>query len=213
MQDWLVRYPFQLDFKHQSGLFARYAQSMERFAGIEFSERETLINGNTSYVKWMDASVFFSTGTRPNFYPPDGVAPFLANFRDLTLSLTFRPFSGLLLDETYIYSHLGAREDSGYHGTIFDNHIARSRANYQFTRELSLRAILDYNAVLSNPALVALDRTKHLTARRALDLPVEPGHGLLRRLHGRLRQHRARRRRRPAPAFGRRRRRRGGSFS
>jgi hypothetical protein len=178
VQDWLVRYPFQLDFKGQSALFVRHARSMERFEGIEFREHENLINVNSSYFKWMDAAIYFSTGTRPNFYPPPGVPPFLANFRDLTLSLTFRPLSGLLLDETYIYSHLGAREETGYHGTIFDNHIARSRANYQFTRELSLRAILDYNAVLSNPSLVALDRTKHLTADVLLTHLLNPGTAL-----------------------------------
>jgi hypothetical protein len=28
----------------------------------------------------------------------------------------------------------------------FNNHILRSKVNYQFSRELSLRAIFDYNA-------------------------------------------------------------------
>jgi hypothetical protein len=78
-----------------------------------------------------------------------------------------------LLDETYIYSHLGTRSDD--RRTIFDNHIVRSRVNYQFTRELSLRAIFDYNAVLSDPSLVALDRTKHLTTDFLLTYLTHPG--------------------------------------
>jgi len=173
LQDWTVRYPFELDFKAQSSIFVRHQDSMERFAGIEFREYENLITANTSYFKWMDVNAFAATGTRPNYYPPDGTTPFLANFRDAQVGLSFRPFSGLLLDETYIYSHLATRTDEDR--TIFDNHIVRSRANYQFTRELSLRAILDYNAVLPDPSLVALDRTKHLTMDLLLTYLTHPG--------------------------------------
>jgi hypothetical protein len=47
--------------------------------------------------------------------------------------------------------------------------------NCQFSRELSVRAIVDYNAVLANPALVALDRTKHLTADFLMTYLAHPG--------------------------------------
>ena len=50
--------------------------------------------------------------------------------------------------------------------------------NYQFNRELSLRAIVDYNAVLSNPALVGLDRSKHVTADVLMTYLVNPGTAL-----------------------------------
>ena len=151
---------------------------MERFAGIEFREHENMIVLYTSRLRWMDVNVFTSVGTRPNFYPAEGAVPFLANYRDGQVSLTFRPVSGLLLDETYIYSHLGSRPETGPKHTIFDNHIVRSRANYQFTREWSLRAILDYNAVLSDPSLVALDRSKHLSADLLLTYLIHPGTAL-----------------------------------
>jgi hypothetical protein len=175
LQDWTVRYPFEMNFKAQSGLFVRHTESMERFNGIEFREYENMINGSTSYWSWLDVGAYAATGTRPNYYPPPGVLPTLANFRDAQLSLTFRPASGLRLDETYIYSHLGARTGPQ---TIFDNHIIRSKVNYQFTRELSLRAILDYNGVLSNPSLVSLDRTKHLAGDILLTYLVHPGTAL-----------------------------------
>jgi predicted porin len=82
------------------------------------------------------------------------------------------------VDETYLYSHLGSRPESGRTGTIFDNHIVRTKVNYQFTRELSLRAIVDYNAVLSNTALVALDRTKHVTGDLLMTYLLTPGTAL-----------------------------------
>jgi hypothetical protein len=178
LQDWTVRFPFEVNFKAQTGAFVRRQESMERFAGIEFREHENLIQLYTSYLRWMDVSVFTANGTRPNFYPAAGATPFLAAFRDAQVTLTFRPISGLLLDERYIYSHLGLRPETGAKRTIFDNHIVRSRANYQFTRELSLRAIVDYNAVLSNSSLVALDRTKHVSADVLFTYLVHPGTAL-----------------------------------
>ena len=173
LQDWTVRFPFELNFKAQSGMFFRRTQSMERFADLEFREHENLANGNTSYFRWMDIGVFAASGTRPNYYPPPGTLPFLANFWDAQLSLTFRPISGLRLDETYIYSHLGTRTEPGR--TIFDNHIVRSKMNYQFSREFSLRVILDYNAVLSDPSLVSLERTKHFAGDVLFTYLIHPG--------------------------------------
>ena len=110
------------------------------------------------------------SGTRPNFFPPAGVSPFLADFTDAQAGVTFRPLSRLLLDETYIYSRLTQPSAS-----IFDNHIVRSKVNYQFTRALSLRGILDYNAILPNESLVALDRRKHLTADVLVTYLMHPG--------------------------------------
>ena len=173
LQDWTVRVPVELNFKAQSGMFLRRQQSMERFAGIEFREHENLFTVNTSYFRWMDVAFFTATGTRPNYYPPSGTPPFLANFRDAQIGLTFRPLSGLRLDETYIYSHLGTRTDAPR--TIFDNHIVRSKMNYQFTREFSLRVIFDYNAVLSDPSLVSLEPTKHFASDVLLTYLIHPG--------------------------------------
>jgi hypothetical protein len=178
VEEWLVRFPFQIDLKRQSGIFVRHAESLERFAGFEFREHENFFNFYTSYLDWMDVSLFTSIGTRPNFFPAAGVAPALADFRDASVTLTFRPSGSLLVDQTYLYSDLTARPESGQSGTIFTNHIIRSKVNYQFTRALSLRAIVDYNGVLANPSLVALDRTKHVTADLLMTYLVSPGTAL-----------------------------------
>ncbi|HUR33787.1 MAG TPA: hypothetical protein VM032_08315, partial [Vicinamibacterales bacterium] len=156
----------------------RRTESMERFQGIEFREHENLAKYFTSRISWFDFSANVATGARPNFFPGAGQLPFLANFRDVSAQATFRPASGLLFDETYIYSHLATRPDTGLRATIFDNHILRSRVNYQVNRELSFRAILDYNGVLANPLLVDLERTKHLTADLLMTYLVHPGTAL-----------------------------------
>ena len=59
--------------------------------------------------------------------------------------------------------------------TIFSNTIERSTVNYQFTRALSLRAIIDYNAVLPNTGLVSLERTKRLTGDVLVTYLLNPG--------------------------------------
>ena len=53
--------------------------------------------------------------------------------------------------------------------------MARSRATYQFTRELPLRLILDYNATLQNPALINLPRQKRITGNVLLTYLLHPG--------------------------------------
>src|SRR4029077_15390431 len=47
--------------------------------------------------------------------------------------------------------------------------------NYQFTRELSARVILQYNSVLSNPLLSSLSPTKNFNADFLITYLVHPG--------------------------------------
>ena len=57
---------------------------------------------------------------------------------------------------------------------IVDNHIWRSRASYQFTRSLSLRAILDYSSVLPDATLIDLEREKRFSADMLVTYLVNP---------------------------------------
>ncbi|MBI3667750.1 MAG: hypothetical protein HY236_16225 [Acidobacteria bacterium] len=50
--------------------------------------------------------------------------------------------------------------------------------NYQFTRALSLRAIVDYNGLLPNPSLVRYERAKGLTGDVLLTYLLNPGTAL-----------------------------------
>ena len=58
--------------------------------------------------------------------------------------------------------------------TILNNNILRSRWNWLFNRELSLRFILQYDALLTNPELTALEATKNLNADILLTYLVNP---------------------------------------
>ncbi|MGZ4822209.1 MAG: hypothetical protein ACXVZM_11440, partial [Terriglobales bacterium] len=58
---------------------------------------------------------------------------------------------------------------------VFNNHIIRSKWNYQFTRELSLRFIGQYNGLLSNPVYSSLQTQKAFNTDILLTYLVHPG--------------------------------------
>ena len=64
------------------------------------------------------------------------------------------------------------------HRLCYNNQILRSKANYQFTRELSFRAIVDYNGVLPNTSLVTAERTKRIGYDLLLSYILHPGTAL-----------------------------------
>ena len=121
----------------------------------------------------------FTHGSAVNYYPAAGGVPFLGDSQRGSLDMTFRPTPRVRLDESYIYSGLRTRSGGPYApATVYQNHIARSKLNYQLTRELSFRAILDYNGVLPNASLVTLDRTKRLGYDLLATYLLHPGTAL-----------------------------------
>jgi hypothetical protein len=78
-----------------------------------------------------------------------------------TIAFTVRPNRHLLSENSYVLSRLTS---IGAGDPIFTNHILRSKWNWQFTPELGLRVILQYQTVLANPSLTRLDTTKNFNA-------------------------------------------------
>ena len=58
---------------------------------------------------------------------------------------------------------------------IFNNHILRSKWNYQFTKEFSLRMIGQYVATISNPGLTTLQTTKNFNGDVLFTYLINPG--------------------------------------
>src|SRR6185295_3020092 len=138
-----IRFPFQIDLKGQTFIFVRRAEKYELFEGIGFRQHENLINVNTAWLKWLSLFGSYVTSVKPNFFPGPGLAPFPGNATDAVFNAIIRQ-PRLRFEELYIYSRLeaqgpvpGTRAAAG--ARIFDNHIVRSRVDYQFTREWSLR--------------------------------------------------------------------------
>lgn len=117
----------------------------------------------------------YARGTAINFVPSTGQAPTLANLTRANLGVTLRPLTPLLIDNTYILERL---TDRSVGASIFNNHIVRSKWNWQFTREFSLRVILQYTTVLANSSFTSLQTTKNFNGDFLLTYLVTPGTAL-----------------------------------
>ncbi len=183
MQDWVIRSGFGVELKRLTILEISRSEAFELFQNQGFRKNSTAVVFSSEWFKWMAVSTSYALGTGINFFPAPGLPPFLANSMDARFRLTLRPKPHIRFDQSYIYSRLATHRDalpSGSHDSaaIFNNHIFRSKLNYQFNRPLSLRVILEYNAVLPNPSLVALKRSKRLTADFLLTYLINPGTAL-----------------------------------
>ncbi|MGA2268973.1 MAG: DUF5916 domain-containing protein [Bryobacteraceae bacterium] len=186
-QDWQVSPGFNLEFARSTYLGISHAETFERFNNINFRRNSTGVGGHTEYFKRATLDGGYSWGTRVNYDAPNALNAFRGDGSELQAQLTFRLLSGLKLDEIYYLTRLRTRTDSFLGAplpvvtrpaSVFVNHLVRSRLNWQFTRELSLRLILDYNGVLENPLLINLERQKSLTGDVLLTYLIHPGTAL-----------------------------------
>ncbi len=181
VQDWWVNPEFDIELKRGSYIGVNYQRSFELFQNLEFRKHWTDVWGSSEIFKWLGFNADFGRGKGVNYYPAAGLLPFLGDATSGSLGFTLRPQPRLKLSQSYIYSRLAAEEASvpssvSSSRTLFNNHIIRSKMNYQFSRELSLRAIVDYNAVLPNPTLVDIDNSaKRIGTDLLLTYLLHPG--------------------------------------
>jgi len=95
----------------------------------------------------------YRQGSALNLVPPIGNLPFVADTRRTDLSVLVRPFDQLSIDNTYFLTEL----ETSAGAKIFSNEIIRSNWNYQFTKELSLRFIAQYDKTEAGPATRLVD--------------------------------------------------------
>ncbi|MEE8257706.1 MAG: DUF5916 domain-containing protein, partial [Acidobacteriota bacterium] len=128
---------------------------------------------SSGYLPELSLSAEFSMGTRINFVPPEGEIPTLANVTSTNIGVTLKPLTPLSIENTYILERLTDRLTQGK-TSVFNNHIMRSRWNWQFSRELSLRVIVQYNTVLANSFVTDLDTKKNFNADFLLTYQLNP---------------------------------------
>jgi uncharacterized protein DUF5916 len=178
--EWFANANYRWNFQRQTsfGFFANLGHERLRpfdfdtlSANQDYAHRTTGAFFNTSFFKEVNILGEVGWGTSTNFDPALG-PPVLANSSYATITATIRPGKSLTVDNTYLLTRL---QDLQTGANIFNNHIIRSKWNYQFTRELSLRVIGQYNAILSNPALTSLQKTKNLNADILVTYLLHPG--------------------------------------
>jgi hypothetical protein len=161
LQDWSAALGLQLDLTRNSTVTVSRGESYELFGNIPFRKHSTSIYGTSAIYKWLSLTARFTSGTGENYFPATPLQPFLGNVKRVNLGFTVRPSARFRVDETGIYYRLGTREASTPSGfsdgqSVFNNYLLRTKVNYQFSKELSLRVILDYDATLANPQLLNL---------------------------------------------------------
>ena len=183
IQDWSVEGDFELKFTGETKLQVGRIEAFERYEGFGFTQYTTLIEFSTELLKWLalDAAANFGTGI--NYDPAKKLAPFLGNAQEAEATLTLRPSPQLRFDQTFIYNRLITRPGSGppidsTSSRIFENPLVRWKLNYQVSRALSLRAIVDYEAVWPNVSFVKLDREQQVTGDALATYLLNPGTAL-----------------------------------
>jgi hypothetical protein len=185
-----------------------YAQEMERLRNQDFFQipvndvqkytRHTAVfTLNTNYFRKLYLQSDFRFGTRANYDAPcttPGTSyaqctnfyyPFMARRTTANVTLTVRPTRGLRVDNTYIMFRLRECTECANPQPALprptgsmNNHIIRSKWNYQFTKEFSFRFIGQYNAVLANPNFTYLQTSKNFNADFLVTYLVHPSTAL-----------------------------------
>jgi len=171
---------YEWDFQRNSAFVIFNVWERERLRPADFSSLVTnrdythVIGGaqlNTQYFKWLNLSMEMDWGTATNFVPRTG-PPVLAYQNTGFVKATVRPTKGLTVENTYLMTRL---LDQDTKLNIFNNHIMRSKWNYQFTKEFSLRVIGEYDTTIANPFLTTLQNTKGFNGDVLFTYLLTPG--------------------------------------
>jgi hypothetical protein len=140
-------------------------------ANRDYAHHHSGVFFHSGYFKQLIFETEISRGTETNYDPMVG-PPVLAKSSSAEITATVRPTRRLSIDNTYFLTRL---RDNTTGQAIFNNHIIRSKWNYQFTRAFSLRLIPQYTAVLSNRSLTSLQTTKQFNLDFLLTYLPHPG--------------------------------------
>ncbi|NKB32894.1 MAG: hypothetical protein GKR91_07330 [Pseudomonadales bacterium] len=106
------------------------------------------VNFENNTLDTVEFEASYRNGTTLNLVPPIGQLPNVADTNRYDVSFLWRPIDRLRINNTYFYTEL---ETSGG-SKVFSNEIIRSNWNYQFSKELSLRFITQYDKTEAGPA-------------------------------------------------------------
>jgi hypothetical protein len=178
--DYLANPGYEVDFQRNSFFNVFGSLEHERLrpqdfsalaANRDYAHVDGGVAAGTQYWKWINVNAEMDWGTATNFVPRNG-PPVLAYANNGFFRTVVRPAKGLTVENTYFLTRL---LDLDTHANIFNNHILRSKWNYQFTKEFSLRLIGQYTATLSNPFLTTLQNTKNFNGDVLFTYMVHPG--------------------------------------
>ena len=147
----------------------------EEFPGLSETTRydsaRTGVFGSSSISPIVTFSGEYAWGTVINLVAPEDVAPPLANSTQGTLTVRWFVTRSIRLEGTYLLARVSEASSSR---RVFDNHIGRARLSWQPTPRLTLRSIVEYNAITADPALTTLETEKNLNMDFLATYLVDP---------------------------------------
>ena len=111
-------------------------------------------------------------GGNVNYNPRSGAFPELMKQYSANVQFSVQPINQLTLDNTYLLDREFTAHTNAF---VYESQTFRTRANYQFTRSLSARVIVEYDSTLVNPAQTSLLRTKQIGTQVLLTWLPHPG--------------------------------------
>ena len=192
---------FKVELTGQTFLTVLFAKEMERLRPQDFSQitsiqtyarHTTEFTFNTNYFRKVYLQADYRFGTRVNYSAPclspdqnpatcPLYYPFMARRTSANVTLTVRPNRSLRIDNTYLLFRLRQCPECFNQQPALprpfgsmNNHIIRSKWNYQFTKEFSFRFIGQYDAVLANPNFTYLRTSKNFNADFLFTYLVHP---------------------------------------
>jgi hypothetical protein len=111
-------------------------------------------------------------GGNVNYNPVAGGVPSLLNQDYLQALITVQPLRQLTADNTYLLD----RDHSVANGAfVYESQTFRTKLNYQFTRSISARVIVEYDSTLANARETSLVRKKQVGTQALLTWLPHPG--------------------------------------
>jgi hypothetical protein len=107
-----------------------------------------------------------------NYNPVEGQPPSLLDQEYVQAYLTLQPLRQLTADNVYLLDRDHAVADGAF---VYESQTIRTKVNYQFTRALSARVIVQYDTTLANPAQTSLQRTKQVGTEALFTWLPHPG--------------------------------------
>ena len=107
-----------------------------------------------------------------NYNPVAGAVPSLLNQESVQALITLQPLRQLTADNTYLLDRDHSVADGAL---VYESQTFRTKINYQFTRSLSARVIVEYDSTLVNPAETSLLRKKQIGSQALFTWLPHPG--------------------------------------
>ena len=135
----------------------------ENFAGF-VTRGQPFPQLNFNLVTWLAGNV--------NYNPVAGGLPFLLKQDYVQLLFTLQPIKQLTADNTYLLDRDFAVSNNAF---VYESQTFRTKINYQFTRAISARVIVEYDSTLANPRETSILRKKQIGTQALLTWLPHPG--------------------------------------